>query len=219
MRKSLLVLLVLLTAAPFALPKKKRKRRKLPTVTFVSETKCKANHGVWRWKVKTDPDRPPARIAADHKVTVADVGAWDPPEEKVKIRTPRKGREKEWYELTGKVVLVKAEQDGDLHVQLGDPTGKSKLEVVVEVPVDNDDPDSAWSKMRKVVFGWSDQTFPFTTKTGHRLTLTRKPVVRVVGKAFWDAVHQKKATPNRRRDHANVTVWEIHPMSSTIAYL
>ena len=74
--------------------------------------------------------------------------------------------------------------NGDLHVQLGDPTGKSKLEVVVEIPVDNDDPNSTWSKMRKVLFSWSDQTFPFTTKTGHRLILTKKPVIRVVGKPF-----------------------------------
>jgi uncharacterized protein (TIGR03066 family) len=37
-------------------------------------------------------------------------------------------------------------------------------------------------------------------------------VVRVVGKAFYDAKHGKKATPNRRRDKSNVTVWEIHPV-------
>jgi hypothetical protein len=42
--------------------------------------------------------------------------------------------------------------------------------------------------------------------------LNRKPVVRVVGKAFYDAKHGKKATPNRRRDKPNVTVWEIHPV-------
>jgi len=63
--------------------------------------------------------------------------------------------------LPGKVVLVKAEEDGDLHIQLGDPDGKSKMEVVVEVPVDNNDPNSAWSKIRKTVFGWSNQEFPF----------------------------------------------------------
>jgi hypothetical protein len=127
-------------------------------------------------------------------------------------RTPRVGREKEWFELTGKVMLVKAEEDGDLHVQLGDPKGKGRMQVIVEIPVDHGHPDSAWSSIRKTVFGWSDQEFPFTTKTGHRLRLNRKPVVRVVGKAFYDAVHGKKATPNRRRDQANVTVWEIHPV-------
>jgi hypothetical protein len=31
-------------------------------------------------------------------------------------------------------------------------------------------------------------------------------------KAFWDGMHQKVSTPNRRRGHPNVTVWEIHPV-------
>jgi hypothetical protein len=104
------------------------------------------------------------------------------------------------------VILVKAEAGGDLHVQLGDPTGKSKVEVVVEVPVDNEAANSAWSKIRKEVFGWSKQKFPFTTKIGKKLKLRQKPVIRVVGKAFCDAKHQKVSTPNRRRDKPNVTV-------------
>ena len=110
------------------------------------------------------------------------------------------------------MVLVKAEEDGDLHIQLGDPKGKGRMQVVVEVPVDHGHPDSAWSTIRKTVFGWSDQEFPFKTKTGHKLRLERKPVVRVVGKAFNDAVHGKQATPHRRRDKPNATVWEIHPV-------
>jgi hypothetical protein len=215
MRKYLLVLLVLLTAAPLALPKKKKTRRRrkpLPTVTFLSPVECKKNHGEWRWDVKTDRDQPPATVPKDHRVTVADVAAWDPPEKRVGKRTPRLGREKEWFQLTGRVVLVKAEQDGDLHVQLGDPKEESEFEVVVEVPLDNRVEKSPWSNIRKKVFSWSSQKFPFTTKTGKKLKLTKNPVIRVTGKAFWDAVHQKKATPNRRRGRRAVTVWEIHPV-------
>jgi hypothetical protein len=114
--------------------------------------------------------------------------------------------------LTGKVVLVKPEEDGDLHLQLGDPEGQGRLQVVTEVPVDHGKPDSAWSNIRKTVFGWSSQRFPFETKTGHKLRLDQRPVVRVVGKAFYDAVHRTKATPNRRRDNPLITVWEIHPV-------
>jgi hypothetical protein len=84
---------------------------------------------VWHWAAKTDRDRPPARIPANLKVSVADVAAWEPPNKKVTTRTRRLGREEEWSVLTGKVVLVKAEQAGDLRVQLGDPAGKSKFEV------------------------------------------------------------------------------------------
>jgi hypothetical protein len=42
--------------------------------------------------------------------------------------------------------------------------------------------------------------------------LNQRPVITVVGKAFYDAVHEKKSTPNRRKDNLNVTVWEIHPV-------
>jgi hypothetical protein len=125
---------------------------------------------------------------------------------------PRVGKETEWYELTGRVTLVKAEEDGDLHIQLRDPTGGGRMQVVVEVLVDHGHPDSAWSKMRQTVFDWSDQDFPFTTKTGHRLRLEQKPVIWAVGRPFYDAVHGKKTTPNHRRNNPRLAVWEIHPV-------
>jgi hypothetical protein len=114
--------------------------------------------------------------------------------------------------LTGKVLLVKAEEDGDLHIQLGDPKGEGRMQVVVEVPVYHGQPDSQWSNIRKTVFGWSSHRFPFATITGHRLRLNREPVIRVVGKAFYDAAHAKKSTPNRRKGNPHVTVWELHPI-------
>src|SRR5690348_13328708 len=87
-----------------------RSRKPRPTVTYESPVECKGDHGKWRWKVKTEKDRPPATIPADHRVTPAAIAAWEPPEAKITTRTPRVGREKEWYELTGKVMLVKAEE-------------------------------------------------------------------------------------------------------------
>jgi hypothetical protein len=86
------------------------------------------------------------------------------------------------------------------------------MQIIAEVAVDHGHPDSAWSNIRKTVFAWPDQDFPFTTKTGHRLRLEQKPVVRVVGRPFYDAVQGKKSTPNRRRDNKGITVWEIHPV-------
>jgi hypothetical protein len=83
---------------------------------------------------------------------------------------------------------------------------------IVTASVDNGVENSAWSKIRETVFDWSTQDFPFTTKTGKKLDLTKTPMIRVVGRAFYDAVHQKVSTPNRRRDKPNVTVWEIHPV-------
>jgi hypothetical protein len=105
MHKCLLVVLALLLAAPVALPKQKKKgkgHKYLPGVTFVSPVECKKNHGKWRWDVKTDRANPPAQIAPDHRVTVADVAAWDMPTQKITRVTPRFGREAHWFELTGK---------------------------------------------------------------------------------------------------------------------
>jgi hypothetical protein len=40
-----------------------------------------------------------------------------------------------------------------------------------------------------------------------KLRLERKSVVRVVGKAFYHAVHGKKSTPNRGKHNRFLTVW------------
>jgi hypothetical protein len=91
MRKCLLVLLVVLIVAPVALPKKKKKdkgHKHLLGVTFVSPVECKNNHGKWRWDVKTDRANPPAQIAPDHRVTVADMAAWEMPAQKITRVTP-----------------------------------------------------------------------------------------------------------------------------------
>jgi hypothetical protein len=65
--------------------------------------------------------------------------------------------------------------------------------------------------IREAVFGWSDQAFPFDTRTGHRLHLIEHPLVRVIGMAFYDAKH-KGSRPNRRHTSEPVAAWEIHPV-------
>src|SRR4051794_19911996 len=94
------------------------------TVTYLSPNECKGNHGAWRWAAKTEEHKPPDAIPAAHRVTPTDIGGWRPLEGKIERDTPRKGREHEWYELTGRVVLVRAEHDGDLHLVLEDAGGK-----------------------------------------------------------------------------------------------
>jgi hypothetical protein len=39
------------------------------------------------------------------------------------MQSERTGRENNWYALTGRVVAVKVEADGDLHLALQDATG------------------------------------------------------------------------------------------------
>jgi hypothetical protein len=113
--------------------------------------------------------------------------------------------------VTGRVAHVKAEEDGDLHIELRDEDNPHGVRVVVEVPLDRHDGKTPWNAIRETVFGWSDQQFPFETRTCHRLHLTESPVVRVVGMAFYDAKH-KGSRPNRRDAAEHVAVWEVHPV-------
>ena len=50
--------------------------------------------------------------------------------------------------LTGRVVAVKAETDGDLHVELRDAAGDKPGIVIVEVPA-----KPQWREIRNTVFG------------------------------------------------------------------
>lgn len=208
MRRLLLTALVLLAAtSPSARAEDKPGKK---TVTYLSPTECRGNHGAWRWDAKTIEHKPPDNIPATHRVTPTDIGNWRPLEGKFDKDTPRRGREHEWYELTGRVVLIRVEHDGDLHIVLEDADGKGNVHVVIEVPVKHHK-DSPWSHIRKTVFGWTDTKFPFVLDEETKdLQLKVKPVIRVVGKAFYDAEHDSK-TPNRRQN-GKLTVWEIHPV-------
>jgi len=68
-----------------------------------------------------------------------------------------------------------------------------------------------WNPIRETVFAWSDQPFPFETRTGHRLHLADHPLIEAVGHAFYDAPHRGNE-PNRRRSLHHTAVWEIHPV-------
>ena len=182
-------------------------------VEFVSPTECKGDHGVYRWVVKTDHEVPPDSIPEANKVKPSDIGKWQPPRGVITTNTPRSGREKDWFQVTGRVALVKVEADGDLHIQLVDTDGGSKVNVVVEVPVKQSPGESPWDEIRRKVFGWTKTNFPFKVKSDRRLELVSTPVIRVEGKAFFDATHRGDV-PNRRKDTLGeeVTVWEIHPV-------
>ncbi len=184
------------------------------TVTFKDSCHCIECHAEYRWDVKTDEEQPPANGITD--AVPSDIGAWRGPGGFFDKDTERKGREKNWYRLTGRVSLVKIEPDGDLHIQLvDDGAADGDVNVVVEVPFG--DP---WCDIRETVFGWANHDFPIQTTGGKKFTLDRKPVITVVGKAFYDAIHgQGDTSKNRRRvpDGAaettkQVTIWEVHPV-------
>jgi hypothetical protein len=183
-------------------------------VEFTTPVECQNNHGVYRWDVKTDHEVPPDQIADANKVKPSDIAGWPEPRGVITMHTPRSGREKQWFELTGKVKLAKAEADGDIHVQLTDADNENSVNVVVEVPVKQHPGLSPWDGLRTKIFNdWTKTAFPFRVTDSRDLDLVKRPVIRVTGKAFFDATH-KGDVANRRKDAgaSEVAVWEIHPV-------
>jgi hypothetical protein len=106
--------------------------------------------------------------------------------------------------------VAKVEPDGDIHVEMVDHTRRTTRDVVVEIP-----PGARWCALRREVFSWSTRTFPFTTRGAKKLTLRRKPIIAVTGKAFYDGTHAGKDKTVNRRNYGGgkSTVWEIHPVT------
>ncbi|MDE2091809.1 MAG: DoxX family protein [Gammaproteobacteria bacterium] len=184
--------------------------------TFIGPCRCIHCMGHDRWKEKIDDRTPPANPTPE---SPSDIAAWKGPGAKI----ARSGRtehrlpeELKWYQVTGRVVLVRVEADGDLHIQLMDASAtnsKMTQEIVVEVPSNTEvHASTPWCSIRKTVFSWSTQTFPFTT-SDKPLTLKKHPVITVVGEAFYDTDHAPKGNKaNSRPTQKYVSVWEIHPV-------
>ncbi len=103
-------------------------------VTFESPCSCHDNHGEHRWAVKNDPSTPPTDASVIQAVTPSDVFSWPGSREHLTQSSERTGIENNWFALTGRVVAVKVEADGDLHLALQDATGDKSGIVVCEVP-------------------------------------------------------------------------------------
>ena len=89
-----------------------------PPVTFESRCECHNNHGQHRWAVKIDPSLPPTDANAIQAVTPSDIYSWVGPDVPLTQSSERTGIENKWFALTGRVVAVKAETDGALHIEL-----------------------------------------------------------------------------------------------------
>ena len=102
-------------------------------VTFESPCSCHDNHGEHRWAVKNDPSTPPTDASAIQAVTPSDVFRWSGPGEHLTQSSEGTGIENNWFALTGRVIDVKVEMDGDLHLALQDATGDKADIVVCEI--------------------------------------------------------------------------------------
>jgi hypothetical protein len=139
-----------------------------PPVTFESPCECRDNHGKHRWAEKNDPAPPPTDASAIQAVTPSDIFNWQGPTVHLTASSERIAAEQKWYALTGRVIELRAEEDGDLHIALADASGDKPGTVVAELPA-----KAQWSELRKIVFGWTEAQFPFRVRSGRKLKLTQ----------------------------------------------
>jgi hypothetical protein len=180
------------------------------TVTFVSPCECQGQKIGSRWPVKTDPSPVPLDKSTIQSVTPSQIYEWKGPGPNVPL-TPetdtRIAAERKWYNLTGRLVTVKVEDDGDITLVLNDAEGKKAGTVGAEIPV-----GPTWCELRQTVFGWTTQSFPFTFKDNQRLEMREPHIITVTGQAFFDVDHAPADHSNRRSKTKKYSVWEIHPV-------
>jgi hypothetical protein len=123
------------------------------------------------------------------------------------MQSERTRIENKRFALTGRVVELKVEEGGDLHIALYDVTGDKIGVVVCEVPA-----KPQWCEIRTTVFSGTPTRFPFHTGTAKKLTFDQSPIIPVIGKAYWNVGHAPKEQTNRRKYMPDYAVWEIHPV-------
>jgi len=179
-------------------------------VTFASPCECQGQKNGSRWPAKTDPASVPSDKSAIQAVTPSQIYDWKGPgpDEPLTPKTDtRIAAEQKWYNLTGRVVGVKVEGDGDITLVLKDADGKKAGTVGAEIPV-----GPTWCELRQTVFGWTTQSFPFTFKDSQKLEMREQHIITVTGKAFFDVQHVSADNSNRRTKQKKYAVWEIHPV-------
>jgi len=129
--------------------------------------------------VKNDPSTPPADASAIRAVTSSDMFSWPGPDVHLTQQSERTGIENKWFALTGRVVALKVETGGHIHIALTDATGDKQGIVVAEVPE-----KPQWCSIRETVFSWTLTRFPFHTSSAKKLNIADSPIITVVGKAF-----------------------------------
>jgi hypothetical protein len=180
------------------------------TVTFVSPCECQGQKTGSRWTPKTDPSPVPLDKSAIQSITPSQIYEWKGPEPKVPLTPKTETRipaEQKWYNLTGRVVNLKVEADGDMTLVLQDAEGKKAGRVGAEIPVGPE-----WCELRKLVFGWTTQSFPFSFSGSKTLEMREQHIITVTGKAFFDVDHAPADHSNRRTKPKKYAVWEIHPV-------
>src|SRR4029077_433152 len=136
---------------------------------------CQGQKSGSRWPAKTDPSPVPLDRSTIQSVTPSQIYDWKGPaaNEPLTAETDtRIAAEQKWYNLTGRVVGVKVEADGDITLVLKDAEGKKAGSVNAEIPV-----GPTGCGFRQPVFGWTTQGFPFSLKGSQRLELRETHII------------------------------------------
>ena len=152
----------------------------------------------------------PSDKSTIQSITPSQIYEWKGPGPNVPL-TPetdtRIAAEQKWYNLTGRLVSVKVENDGDITLVLKDAEGKKAGNVGAEIPL-----GPTWCELRQTVFGWTTQSFPFSFKDSQKLEMREPHIITVTGQAFFDVDHAPADHSNRRAKAKKYAVWEIHPV-------
>ena len=133
--------------------------------------------------------------------------SWPGPDVYLTPQSERIGIENKWFTLTGRVVALKVETDGDIHIALQDATGDKPGIVVAELRRNR-----IGVRFVVMVFSWTRTRFPFHTSSAKKLNVTDPPIITVIGKTFFDIGHPPKDQSNRRKYLPGYAAWEIHPV-------
>lgn len=143
------------------------------------------------------------------QLTPADIYQWRGPSANITDDSRRIPSEQKWYALTacsGGCVSRRS------LLVMGADADHRPGKIVVEVPA-----NPFWCPIRKAVCAWTNAKFPFRTNEQWGFYLLRRPVVTVIGKAFYDIDHSgKNPQRNRRNYDSSLAVWEIHPFMKLV---
>ena len=180
---------------------------------FENACSCQGCTGEDRWAAKTDWAAIPSDPSAIKSIVPSAMYAWAPLPGLNDSSARKAPEEERWYKVTGRVTEVRVQQDGDIHFELTDATGRKRGHILAEVPIANQ-----WCDLRKIVFGWTNKGAQF--KPFHSpalLSLRYNVTVVVTGRAFFDVHHAARhptfANRNVTRKTGNLAAWEIHPVA------
>ena len=176
---------------------------------FTSPCTCRHAYGHSRWAAKTETVLPP--LLGIRKLTPADMCTWRGPEVQLTSSSPRIPAERKCYAVTGRIIRIYIENDGDLHLVLQNTDGR-RGRIVAEIPV-----GTSWCKIRQTVFSWTNARFPILPRDRQSIHAIQHPIATVVGRAFYDIDHASRVPRSNRRDYDHrIAVWEIHPVMRLI---